>query len=148
MKRLIPTIMLLALTIPAVALAQGTAGASGRDRAEWIRPRGAGPAALWRDDRLARPAERADARIAWRGAHRRQLRDPANCPIEDRPGCGDPQEIRQHKWCGREPGAAIPPPGRGDRAGRGGGAFDGWMPGCCCCAGRIGRGAGWHRPGW
>lgn len=147
MKRLVPTIMLLALAFPTVAQGQGPTDPPGRGRGEWLRPRDGGPAAQWRFDRPARRVERMDVRGDWRGAQRRQLRDPSECPREERPGCGDPQEIRQHKWCGREPGAAVPLPGRGDWAG-GGRAFDRWMPGCRCCAGRSGRGAGWHRPGW
>lgn len=72
---------------------------------------------------------------------RTQLRDSANCPRADQRGCGDPRQVRQHKWCGREPGTTVPSPARRDRAravtgrGPGGGAATCCGYGCCarCC---------------
>lgn len=129
MTRLILAAALVAGVCIHAALAQGRPGRG--------RPYTGSPTAA-----AARPQAVADSQTpaATPIRQRQQLRDPASCPREDRPGCGDPQEVRQHQWCGREPGS--PAPAWRDAPRRGGrGAAACQRPMCCWDRGRC-RGAG------
>lgn len=124
MKRNLVIASILTLLAASSALAQGRQGP---------------PAATNQQQAMSAQCDRqgfGPSGSAYRAGLRVQLRDPANCPREDRPGCGDPQEVRQHQWCGREPGSPAPGWCNG---GRRGGCGMGWGAGLNRGRGRLGR---------
>lgn len=113
MKRILITAAIFAALFTVQSFGQPRAGRAWQDDGR--------PGRVQRQD-APRRGLNADRSERPRQQIRRQFRDPANCPQDVRPGCGDPRDDRQHQWCDRPAGSPGPEwcnrPGWG-RGGRG-----------------------------
>lgn len=124
MKRILITAAIFAALFTVQSFGQPRAGRAWEDDGRPGRvQRADSPRRGLNPDRSERPRQQV----------RQQLRDPANCPQDVRPGCGDPRDDRQHQWCARPAGS--PGPGWRDRSGGGRG-------GRGSCGPRWDRGSG------